>query len=75
MKNKLSLAFLVLFTLFALAFSVSNFVAPARASGAPPIYGTVTYCPECWGHPLNQYFHLYDDYFCLYDPSNCCVVH
>jgi hypothetical protein len=72
MRKKLFFALFVLVALFALAFTVSNFVPLAQAD--IDIYGTVTYSPGSHGHPLNQFFHLYGDYFCLNDPANCSVV-
>ncbi len=73
MKNKLGIALFILFAVFALAITVTNFVAPAQASDIV-IFGTMTYSPQSHGHPVNQFFHLYDDWFCLYEESNCSVV-
>lgn len=73
MKKSVGFALFVLFALCALAFTVSNFVPPAQASDIV-IFGTVTYSPQSAGHPVNQFFHLYDGYYCLNEESNCSVV-
>lgn len=73
MKNTRSLALLILFAVMALAFTFSNFVAPAQAAPIV-IYGTVTYAPWLNGNPVNQFFHLYDDYYCINTEANCSVV-
>ncbi len=72
MKRKLGIALFVLFAVALLVFSVSNFVPPAHASGWV-IYGTMTICipPE----PQNEWLHLYGDWYCKYQESNCSVVH
>ncbi len=72
MKKKLGAAIFILLTVFALAFTVSNFVPPAQADIT--IFGTTTWSPESHGHPVNQFFFLYDNWFCLYEESNCSVV-
>jgi len=72
MKKKLGAAFFILFALFALSFMVSNFIPPAHADIT--IFGTTTHAPELHGHPLNQFFWLYGDFFCINDPSTCSVV-
>ncbi len=70
MKNKLAVAFFVLFAIAALIFSVSNIVPPAQAG---VIYGTVTYVPGGLP-PINDIFKLYGHTYCLYEESNCSVV-
>lgn len=72
MNKKLGAAIFILFTLFALAFTVSNFVPLAQADIV--IYGTVTWAPWLNENPMNQVFHLYGDFYCINDPSTCSVV-
>lgn len=74
MKNKPGFALFVIFALFALAFSVSNFVAPANAADPIVVYGTVTFAPQLAANPFNQIFHLYGDYYCINEESNCSTV-
>lgn len=72
MKRKIALALFVIVAALALSFTVSNFVPLAQADIV--IYGTVTWAPWLHENPLNQFFHLYDDYYCLYEESTCSVV-
>jgi len=72
MKRKLGIALLVLVAALALTLTVSNLVPLAQADIV--IFGTVTWSPQSHGDPLNQFFFLYDNWFCLYEESNCSVV-
>lgn len=79
MKQKTVSLLTMILILVGIVLSVMNFSATIYASPPVTIYGTVTagttYLAGWW--ELNGRF-LYEQggirYYCVYDPSNCCIV-
>ncbi len=68
--------------LLAMAFSIFNLTGISMADDEEYIFGTTTELYsgnfdelyEIYGGELFEKRHLYDNYFCVYDPFNCVIV-
>jgi hypothetical protein len=68
-KNVLKVVMIIMIVT-GIALSVSNFL-PRLEAGSHAAFGTTTQIP---GGSPDWWTWLYDDYFCISPPSNCCIV-
>lgn len=72
MLQKTTKVLIIILVLCGVVFSVLNFALPVYAGG---FVGTTTYVDPEWQPYIKEIHHIFGDYYCLFEPSDCAVVY